>query len=156
MQAAMPGDGFVVVRPLRDIVDDQRRSWQLGATLFVAFGGLALVVAAVGLYGVIGYNVAQRLHELGVRIALGARAGDIVRLVVTNAFAFAAGGVVIGLALALIASRWLEPLLYKLSARDPVTYVGVGAVMITIAVLASAIPALRAVRADPNRALRSD
>lgn len=156
MQAAMPGDGFVVVRPLQEIVDDQRRSWELGATLFVAFGGLALIVAAVGLYGVIGYNVAQRLHELGVRIALGARTTHIVRLVVTQGLAFAAGGVAIGLVLAAVASHWVEPLLYKLPARDPLTYATVGILMVVVALVASAVPALRAVRADPNRALRAD
>ena len=79
MQTAMPGNGFVVVRPLQEAVDDQSRSWRLGATLFVAFGGLAVVVAAVGLYGVIGYTVAQRMHELGMRIALGAQSGHIVQ-----------------------------------------------------------------------------
>ena len=156
MQAAMPGNGFVVVRPLQEVVDDQRRSWRLGATLFVAFGGLALVVAAVGLYGVIGYNVAQRMHELAVRIALGARSGVIVRLVVTQGLAFAAAGVTIGLGLALIGSRWIEPLLYKESARNPLTYAAVGAVMIVVALAASALPAVRAIRADPNRVLRAD
>ncbi|MGH7713096.1 MAG: ABC transporter permease, partial [Gemmatimonadaceae bacterium] len=156
MQAAMPGLGFVVISPLQEIVDDHRRSWRLGATLFVAFGGLALVVAAVGLYGVIGYNVAQRMHELGVRIALGARSAAIVRLVVSQGLAFAAAGVTIGLLLALSASRWIEPLLYKESARDPLTYAAVGAVMAVVALAASALPAFRAVRADPNRALRSE
>ncbi|MGH7694386.1 MAG: ADOP family duplicated permease [Gemmatimonadaceae bacterium] len=156
MQAAMPGIGFVVVRPLQEVVDDRRRGWRLGATLFVAFGGLALVVAAVGLYGVIGYNVAQRMHELGVRIALGARSSSILRLVLSQGLAFGAAGVAIGLALALAASRWIEPLLYKQSPRDPATYAVVGAVMVTVALAASAVPAFRAVRADPNRALRSE
>jgi ABC-type antimicrobial peptide transport system permease subunit len=156
MQAAMPGSGFVVVRRLQEMVDNQRRGWVLGATLFLCFGGLALVVAAVGLYGVIGYNVAQRMHELGVRIALGARSGDIVSLVVRQGLIFAAAGVGIGLTLAIGASRWLEPLLYKVSARDPLTYAGVGALMALVAVAASALPAFRAVSADPNRALRSE
>jgi ABC-type antimicrobial peptide transport system permease subunit len=156
MQAAMPGLGFVMVRPLQEIVDDRRRSWRLGATLFVAFGGLALVVAAVGLYGVIGYNVAQRMHELGVRVALGARSPEILRLVLSQGLAFAAAGVTIGLALALVASRWIEPLLYKQSPRDPLTYAGVAIAMGVVALLASALPALRALRADPNRALRAE
>src|SRR5262245_64351397 len=96
MQAAMPAPGYVVVSPLEDLVDKQRRSWTLGATMFVAFGGLALVVAAVGLYGVISYNVAQRTHELGIRIALGAQAVDVVRLVVSQAMSFAGAGVALG------------------------------------------------------------
>jgi len=156
MQKAMPGDGFVVVRPLQEVVDDQSRSWRLGATLFVAFGGLAVIVAAVGLYGVIGYTVAQRMHELGMRIALGARSGHILRLVLKQGIVFAAAGGVIGLGLAGIASRWIEPMLYKQSARDPVVYGAVGAIMIVVALAASAMPAWRAVRADPNRALRMD
>jgi predicted permease len=153
---AMPGDGFVVMRPLQEVVDDESRSWRLGATLFVAFGGLALAVALVGLYGVVSYTVTQRMHELGVRVALGARAGDIVRLVVGQGFRLAAIGVVGGLALALAASAWVQPLLFRESARDPVTYAAVGAAMLLAAVAASAIPARRAVRADPNVALRSD
>jgi ABC-type antimicrobial peptide transport system permease subunit len=156
MQAAMPGDGFVVLRPLQEIVDDQSRSWRLGATLFVAFGGLAVVVAAVGLYGVIGYTVAQRMHELGMRIALGARPGHILRLVLRQGLVFAAAGVAIGLGLAGIASRWIEPLLYKQSPRDPVVYGAVATIMILVGIAASAMPAWRAVRADPNRALRAD
>jgi len=156
MQAAMPGNGFVVVRPLQEVVDDQSRSWRLGATLFVAFGGLAVVVAAVGLYGVIGYTVAQRMHELGMRIALGAQSGHIVQLVLKQGIGFAAGGVAIGLLLALIASRYIEPLLYKQSPRDPIVFAAVCVLMITVGAIASAVPAMRAVRADPNRVLRSD
>jgi len=156
LQAAMPTGGFVVVRRLQEMVENERRSWVLGATLFLAFGALALVVAAVGLYGVIAYSVAQRMHELGVRIALGARSGDIVSLVVRQGLTLALAGVVIGLTFALGASRWLAPLLYKVSARDPTTYAGVGAVMALVGVAASAVPAWRALRADPNRALRSE
>jgi hypothetical protein len=155
-QAVMPGMGFVVVSRLQEVVDDERRSWRLGATLFVAFGGLALVVAAVGLYGVIGYNVAQRMHELGVRIALGARSSAILRLVLSQALAFAAAGVAIGLMLALVASRWIAPLLYKESPRDPWTYATVAFAMAIVAIAASALPAIRALRADPNRALRAE
>jgi predicted permease len=156
LQRAMPGQGFVVVRPLQEIVDDQRRSWRLGATMFVAFGGLALVVAAVGLYGVIGYNVAQRMHELGVRVALGAQSADVARLVVGQGVAFALTGVAIGLGLALVAARSIQPLLFQQSARDPATYAAVGGLIIMVGFLASAVPALRATRADPNVALRSD
>ncbi|MGH7677976.1 MAG: ADOP family duplicated permease [Gemmatimonadaceae bacterium] len=156
MQAAMPGDGFVIVRPLQEVVDDQQRSWRLGATLFLAFGALALLVAAVGLYGVIAYDVAQRTHELGVRAALGAKAGDIVSLVMRQGLGFAGVGALAGLAIAAIAAPRLQPLLYKESARDPLTYVAVAAVMILVAAAASSVPAFRASRADPCTALRSD
>jgi predicted permease len=156
MTRAMPGDGFVHVRPLQEVVDDQSRSWRLGATLFVAFGALALVVAVVGLYGVISYTVAQRRHELSVRVALGARAGDIVRLVVGQGIRFALAGVLIGLGVAWLSARWMQPLLFRLSATDPATYAVVGAAMMLAAFVASGLPALRASRADPNEALRSD
>lgn len=89
LTAAMPGEGYVSVQPLADLVDTQRRSWQVGATMFVAFGILALLVASVGLYGVISHNVAQRSHELGVRAALGARSADILSLVVGQGLRFA-------------------------------------------------------------------
>jgi hypothetical protein len=156
LMRAMPGDGFVVVRPLQEVVDDRSRSWRLGATLFVAFGALALVVAAVGLYGVISYNVAQRMHELGVRVALGARGGDVVRLVVGQGVRFALAGVAIGLGLAAAAARWMQPLLFQQAARDPAIYATIGVAMILIAIAASGIPALRAARADPNVALRAE
>jgi putative ABC transport system permease protein len=156
LQAAMPGDGFVVVRPLRELVDDQQRSWRLGATLFTTFGVLALVVAGVGLYGVIAYNVLHRRHELGVRVALGALWTDIVRLVVAQSLAISATGVAIGLGIALVASRWIEPLLYKQSPRDPLAYGAICAIMLFVAIVASAVPALRAAAADPNQALRAE
>jgi ABC-type antimicrobial peptide transport system permease subunit len=124
--------------------------------MFVAFGILALLVAAVGLYGVIGYNVAQRMHELGVRVALGARSTDVVRLVVGQGLRFAVAGVVVGLGLALFAAKWIQPLLFQQSAKDPMTYGAVAGILVAITLLACWVPALRATRADPNSALRSD
>jgi ABC-type antimicrobial peptide transport system permease subunit len=106
--------------------------------------------------GVIAYNVAQRMHELGVRVALGARSLDILKLVTMQGVSFAAAGVTIGLAMALLAARWIQPLLFHESARDPVIFVGVGALICFVALLASAAPAMRATRADPNTALRGD
>jgi predicted permease len=153
---AMPGDGFVVVRPLQEVVDDTSRSWRLGATLFVAFGGLAFLVAIVGLYGVISYNVAGRMHELGVRVALGAQSRSVVRLVVGQGVRLALAGVVIGLAIALVASRWVQPLLFQQSATDLSIYALVGLAMIAVALVASLAPALRAAKADPNSVLRAE
>jgi putative ABC transport system permease protein len=112
--------------------------------------------AAVGLYGVIAYNVAQRMHELGVRIALGARSKHVVRMVVGQGVRFAVLGVGIGLVIALAAARWIEPLLFQQSARDPFTYSVVAGLLLLVALVASAVPALRATRVDPNAALRSD
>jgi ABC-type antimicrobial peptide transport system permease subunit len=156
LQRLMPGEGFVTAWHFSEIVESQRRSWQLGATLFVAFGGLALLVAAIGLYAVIGYNVAQRMHEIGVRIALGARSADVVRLVVGQGMGFALAGALIGGMLALWAARWVQPLLFEQSARDPIVFGSVIVILIAVAAMASSVPALRATRADPNRTLRAE
>jgi predicted permease len=156
LQKMMPGESYVTVWPLQDEVDGQRRSWRLGATMFVGFGLLALLVAAVGLYGVIAYDVGQRTQELGIRVALGAQASNIMAIVVGQGVRLALAGVVAGTAIALAAARWFQPLLFKQSARDPLVYAIVGFTLLIVAVAASAIPARRAANADPNVALRTD
>ena len=156
LQRMMPGTSYVIVQPLANIVADAQRSWRLGATMFVAFGFLALVVAAIGLYGVINYNVTQRMHELGVRVALGAQRNDVVRMVTSQGVQFALVGAVGGVALAVVSARWLQPLLFRQSASDPWIYAGVSAAMIVVALVASLIPAVRASRADPITALRAE
>jgi putative ABC transport system permease protein len=156
LQRVLPANAYVTVRPLATLVNDAQRSWRLGATMFAAFGLLALVVAAVGLYGVIGYDVTQRMHELGVRVALGARRGHILRLVLGKGVRFVTAGVGIGVLAALYASRWVEPLLFRQRAVDPAVYAGVVALMLLVAIIASALPAARAAAADPATALRSD
>jgi putative ABC transport system permease protein len=113
-------------------------------------------VAAVGIYGVIGYNVALRMHEIGVRVALGAQRASILRLVVRQGVRFAIAGITVGTLIALAASQWLQPLLYEQSATDPITYGTVAILLLAVAVAASAIPALRASRAEPSTALRSE
>jgi predicted permease len=156
LQREMPGDAYVTVTPFAEIVGRQTRSWQLGATMFTAFGALALVIAAVGLYSVIAYDVTQRAHELSVRVALGARARDVTRVVVAQGFRFATVGIGMGLAVALLGARWLQPLLFQQSATDPLVYAGVGLVLVVVSVAACAAPARRATRADPMVALRAE
>jgi predicted permease len=156
LQRVMPGASYVTVQPLGEIVQNAQRSWRLGATMFVAFGVLALVVAAIGLYGVIGYNVTQRMHELGVRVALGAQQPDILRLVIGHSVRLALAGVAGGTVVALLSSRFIQPLLFHQSATDPVIYAALGAIMIVVALAASGLPAYRATRADPNAALKSE
>ena len=154
LQHEMPGSAYVVVHSMREVVGPQQRSWQSGATMFVAFSALALVLAAIGLYSVIAFDVAQRTHELGVRIALGAQAADVLRLIVGAGLRFAAAGIVVGVAITLATGRFVAPLLYGVSARDPLILFGVGGLLLGVAVAASAIPAFRATRVDPNVALR--
>jgi putative ABC transport system permease protein len=156
LQRIMPGESYITAWPLDDVLKAPRRSWEIGATLFVAFGGLALLVAAIGLYAVIGYNVTQRMHELGVRIALGAQTRDVVRLVVGEGMGFALAGAVIGTVLAYWAARWVQPLLFQQSARDPFVFLTVGGIVVMVAIAASSVPAFRATRADPNSTLRAE
>ena len=154
LQREMPGSAYVVAHSMREVIGPQERSWQSGATMFVAFSALALVLAAIGLYSVIAFDVAQRTHELGVRIALGAQAGDVLRLIVGAGLRFAVAGIVVGLAITLATGRFVAPLLFGVSARDPLILSAVGGLLLGVAVAASAIPALRATRVDPNVALR--
>jgi predicted permease len=156
LQRVMPGVSYVVIVPLRKILDGEIRAWDLGATMFALFGGLALLLAAVGLYSVIAYNVTQRSHELGVRIALGARSGDVLSLVVGSGIRIAAVGIFIGGGIALVASKFIAPLLYHVSPRDPLIYAAAALTLLAVAALASLIPALRATHVDPNVALRAD
>jgi len=156
LQKAMPGVSYVTVTPLDDVLGSQTRSWTLGATMFTVFGALALLVAAVGLYSVIAYNVAQRTHELGVRIALGARSPDVVRLVVGEGLRVSVMGIGIGTLVALAAARYVRPLLFGVSPRDPAVLTGVATVLVVVALLASVLPAWRASHVDPSVALRGD
>jgi ABC-type antimicrobial peptide transport system permease subunit len=156
LQAAMPGAGYVNVRTFESLVSPSMRSWRLGAIMFATFGGLALVLAALGLYGVIAHSVAQRTHELGVRVALGARAGDVARLVMGESLRIVSVGVGLGLVVAVVAGRWISPLLFDVSPRDPMVLAAVVVTLIGAALLASWLPAARASRVDPGVALRAD
>jgi putative ABC transport system permease protein len=156
LQREMPGASYVTITPFSEIIGTQKRSWHLGATMFVAFGVLAMVLAAVGLYSVMAYNVAQRTHELGVRRALGAQATDVVRLVVTDGLRLAGVGVAIGAVAAFWAGKWVQPLLFNVSSKDPAVFAVVAAMLVAVALAASWIPALRASRVDPNVALRAE
>ena len=132
------------------------RPWRVGLLLFGGFGVLALIIAALGTYSVLSYAVTQRLHEIGVRIALGAQTPDVLRLVVGQGLRVAMVGVAIGLLIALAASRVMQSLLYDTSPREPMVTLGVAALLVTIAAAASAVPARRAARVDPVEVLRAE
>jgi putative ABC transport system permease protein len=156
LQREMPGAAYVIINPFSDAVTSQAQSWKLGATMFTAFGILALVLASIGLYSVIAYNVAQRTHEMGVRVALGAQVGDVIRMVVREGATLGIVGVAIGTGAALLAARWVKPLLFDVSATDPLVFTSVIVLLIAVAIAASWVPARRASRVDPQVALRSE
>jgi ABC-type antimicrobial peptide transport system permease subunit len=133
---------------------NELRPWRIGAALFGLFGALAAVLVAVGLYGVIAFSVAQRTRELGVRIALGARAAGVLALVLRQGVLLAAAGGAIGLVVALGAARLVEPLLFGVPARDPAVLAGVALALLAVAAAATLVPAWRATRVDPAVALR--
>jgi predicted permease len=156
LQQVAPGFAYVSATALDAVVAPEMRSWRLGATMFTIFGLLALLVAAIGLYSVVAYDVSQRTRELGVRVALGASAGAVLRLVVGEGLRVVVVGLALGAAVAISLAAKVSPLLYKVSPKDPMTYGGVIGVLIVVAVVASLVPALRASRVDPNVALRAD
>jgi putative ABC transport system permease protein len=156
LQAVMPSVSYVTVTPMSTIIAPEMRSWKVGAIMFGVFGGLALVLAAIGLYSVIAYNVTQRTHEMGVRVALGAQGRDVIALIVREALKIVLPGVVLGAVIALVAGKWIAPLLFNVSPKDPPVMVAVVATLIAVAIFASWVPARRAARVDPNEALRAD
>ncbi|MGQ0713894.1 MAG: FtsX-like permease family protein [Gemmatimonadaceae bacterium] len=151
-----PNLGLIDIELLERGLDSQVRPWRLGASLFSVFGGFALVVAALGLYSVIAYGLTQRQHELGVRVALGAQRSAIVRLILRQGLVAAGAGILIGLAIALFAGPFLEPLLFRVQADDPVVFGTVAMILLAVAAGATMIPALRGARSDPMQALRAE
>lgn len=144
------------VRPLTDSVDaalslQNLRTWLLGA-----FAGLALLLAGVGLYGVIAFAVAQRGPEIGVRMALGARSSQIARLILADGARLGLLGIALGIGATLYMSRLIESLLFGVAARDAATLIGVGAILAAVTLLASYMPARRAAAIDPARIIRGD
>jgi ABC-type antimicrobial peptide transport system permease subunit len=127
---------------------------RLYAILLGTFAGLALLLAAIGIYGVVSYLVGQRTREIGIRMALGASQGNVLRNVLGRGLRLAGLGLAIGLAASMLVTRLLEAFLYRVGATDPVTFAMAVAVLVGIAVLACWIPALRATKVDPLVALR--
>jgi putative ABC transport system permease protein len=156
VQGVDPNLGISDVATMDQVLADSTSDRRLNLMLFALLGGLALALATVGVYGVVAYSVAQRTHELGVRMAVGAQQGDVIRMIVQEGGRLALVGVVAGLALAAAAARLIRGLLFDVSAADPATFVAAPIVLLAIAILASYVPARRATRIDPIIALRGE
>jgi putative ABC transport system permease protein len=153
-RAAFPS-GHPSVLSMTDALEPEYRPWKLGATLFTLLGVLALVVAVIGIYSTMSYAVSQRVHEFGVRIALGARAGDVMRHVLAGALRVVGLGVIVGLAAALAGGRLVASLLYGVRPADPIILAAVAGLLLAVAAIAALVPAWRAARVNPVTALQT-
>jgi putative ABC transport system permease protein len=154
IHAVDPNQPISDVRTMAEILGEETSARQLGMTLLATFAGLALLLSVLGIYGVLSYFVAQHTPEIGVRMALGAQAGNILGLVLKKGMLLAGAGVGIGLIAAFALTRLMQSLLYDVSASDPLTFAGVAALLSAIALLACYLPARRATKVDPLVALR--
>src|SRR5207302_3899149 len=156
IQSIDPDQPLANVRTLEAVASESIAPRRMSVVLLGAFAGIALLLAAVGIYGVISYLVVQRTHEIGVRMALGAQRRDVLRMIVGHAARLIGIGTLIGLILAFLSTRLLSALLYNVGAFDTTTFLFVTIALAAVGLLASYIPALRAARADPVVALGHD
>jgi ABC-type antimicrobial peptide transport system permease subunit len=144
------------VQPLDTFVAQQTASPRFGSTLLTAFSGGALLLAAIGLYGLVAYIVGTSRREIAIRLALGAESRRVIALIVGNGMTLVAAGVLLGIGGAFLAGRSLQAQLFAVDPLDPLTVATVAAVLLIVASIASVLPSRRAVRADPHTALRAD
>jgi len=142
------------IKPMTEYLRDSLSRRRFNLILLSVFSGVALALAAVGIYGVISYGVTERTHEMGIRMALGAQPRDVLKLVVRQAMVLTLGGVGIGLLSSLALTRLMKSLLFNVGVTDPLTFAVIALLMILIAMLACLIPARRATKVDPLVALR--
>jgi putative ABC transport system permease protein len=144
------------VKTMQQIVSESVSQPRLYTMLLGVFAAVAVILAAVGIYGVMNYSVTQRIHEIGIRMALGAQATDIFKMIVGQGMLLALIGVVVGLAAAFLVTRVMESLLFGVSARDLTTFLGIPLVLAAVAFLSIYIPARRAMKVHPMVALRQE
>jgi putative ABC transport system permease protein len=144
------------IRSMDQLLGSSLATRRLTLVLLAGLAALALLLAAVGIYGVISYSVRQRTHELGIRMALGAQAGDVLRLILVQGLKLAFIGVAIGLTAALSLTRWMKSLLFEVRPTDPMTFVVIALLLIAVALLACWVPARRATKVDPVVALHCE
>jgi putative ABC transport system permease protein len=142
------------IKTLERIKTESMAGNRLNSLLLGGFATVALLLSAIGIYGVISYSVVQRTHEIGIRAALGAGSGDVVTMILKGGMLMAGAGLVLGLLGALVLTRLITTLLFGVGARDPMTMAGVGAILAIVALLASYVPARRAAKVDPMICLR--
>src|SRR6185503_13529921 len=144
------------IRTMDDMLGTSIARQRMSMMVFVVFAVVALTLASIGLYGVVAHGVTERTHEIGVRIALGAEQHHVLGLVVRQGLSMALLGMAIGVAGALALSRWIEGLLFGVTANDPATMAAVVVTLLTVALVACYVPAWRATRVDPTTALRAE
>jgi putative ABC transport system permease protein len=154
VQAIDPEQPIAAVRTMDELISRSTATPRYRTTLLGLFAALAMVLAATGIYGVMSYSVSQRTHEIGVRMALGARHRDVLRLVVSQGMLLVVVGLGIGLVAAFGLTRLMESLLFGVTAKDPLTFVAVAGLLGVVAFIACYIPARRATKVDPLTALR--
>jgi predicted lysophospholipase L1 biosynthesis ABC-type transport system permease subunit len=147
---------YISIKPFQEFIARQAQSWRMGSAMFMLFGCLSLVIAAVGLYGVLSYSVTQRTHELGIRSAIGATPGHLRRMIITGGLLAAGAGVAIGVLSAVLLSRQVQALLFQTSATDPLVFAGAAALVLGIAVLACAVAVSRGSGFDSIRAVLAE
>ena len=144
------------VLPMAELASESLAFRRAGMLLAAGFGLLALVLAAIGIYGVLSYAVSRRTRELGVRMALGATRGQVAKLVLKDGLVMTAVGIVLGVTAALALTQFLSSVLYQVTPGDPLTYVAVAGILLAVALIATLLPARRATAVDPLTALRAD
>jgi putative ABC transport system permease protein len=154
VRALDPHQPFYSVRTMEELLGERIARPRFTMVLLIVFAGTAAALAAIGLYGLISYSVTRRRHEVGVRMALGARPADILGMVLRQGLGLAVVGLGLGVAGAVVLTRWMESLLFQVSALDPITYGAIAALLLVVCVTASYLPARRAMRTEPVRALR--
>jgi putative ABC transport system permease protein len=145
---------FLRVRPYADLLEPQMRPWRMGTALLLLFSCLALIVSAVGLYAAFAHAVGERRREMAIRIAIGAVPRGVLLMILREAAALAAVGVVFGCVIAAVGGRWIQAMLFRTTATDPIVLGGASIAMLIVAITAVFLPARHAASADPNTLLR--
>jgi putative ABC transport system permease protein len=156
VQSVDPGIPVFAVRTLNEVVAKSLADRRFALTILAVFAGVALLLASIGIYGVMAYTFSQRTHEIGVRVALGAQRSDILRMALGEGMLLVAVGLGVGLIGAAIVTRFLRSMLFSVTATDPLTFASIALLLAAVALLACFIPAQRATQVDPLVALRED